>query len=161
MARPHPLRVLMNTPLPPISQQRRKVFRPSIREVHKTYDLINKYVFNNKLKRPKITLSQCRDYWGLCTGLWYPTRSGRCVEIKLSDKWYCAQWMVAVLAHEMVHQYQWEILGRNMEGKLKWNVMNHGPSFYEWRDTMAEYQIPLNLFVMTSCQWFKMQSFDK
>jgi hypothetical protein len=83
------------------------------------------------------------------------------VEIKLSDKWYCAQWMVAVLAHEMVHQYQWEILGKNMEGRIKWYVMNHGPSFYEWRDAMAEYQIPLNLFIKTSYQWFKTQSFDK
>lgn len=161
MARPHPLRVLMATPLPTLSEQRAKCYRPSLREVYKIYGLLNKYIFRNRLHRPKIHLARCRDYWGLCTGLWHPTRSGALCEIKLSDKFYCIQWLVAVLAHEMVHQYQWEVLGRSLLAEGKYSVMNHGSTFYEWKDAFAEYNLPLNLFITSANKWFEQQNFTR
>ena len=167
MARPHPLRTLMNTPLPPISAQRRKLYRPSLREVYKTHALINKYIFGNKLERTTISIGRCVDFWGICYGLDTPNRYGSYCEMKISDKWYCPQWMVSTLAHEMVHQYQWEVMGKKslIEGDInsihlegRYSIMNHGPSFYQWRGVMSYYDIPLCLS-FGSDKWFEKQSF--
>jgi hypothetical protein len=151
MARPHPLKELMKTPLPLISYQKRKCYRPTLSEVNETYNLINKYVFNNKLVRPPIELGTCRTYWGMCHGLYEETRPGTHCKIKLMDKWFCLQWMVTTLAHEMVHQYEWDILEKDM---------THRQSFFIWRDKLSEFGIDLKT-AHRMRRWFRYQDFNK
>ena len=151
MARPHPLKELMKTPLPPLSYQKRKCYRPSLREVKETYKLINKYVFNNQLTRPLISIGVCRKYWGMCIGHQFPTRKGTRCEIKLMDKWFCVQWMVTTLAHEMVHQYEWDVLEKDM---------THRQNFFIWREKLAEFGIDLKT-AHKQKHWFQYQDFKK
>lgn len=151
MARPNPLRELMKTPLPLISQQKRKCYRPSLREVKQTYDLINKYVFNNQLVRPPIEIGICRKYWGMCHGLPYQTNAGTRCKIKMMDKWFCMQWMITTLAHEMAHQYEWDVLEKGM---------THRQSFFIWREKLAEYNIDLKT-AHAQKRWFQYQDFKK
>lgn len=151
MARPHPLKELMKTPLPTVSQQRKKCYRPSVAEVKRTYNLINKYVFNNKLTRPPIKLKVCRQYWGQCIGSDYETRPGTFCTIEMMDKWFCVQWMITTLAHEMVHQYEWDILQKDM---------THRQSFFMWRDQLSKFNIDLKTYHRQK-NWFIYQNFIK
>ena len=151
MARPHPLKELMKTPLPPISFQKRKGYRPTLREVRNIYKLLNKYVFNNQLTLPPIELGSCRKYWGMCSGLDAPIRKGTRCTIKLMDKWFCVQWLVTTLAHEMVHQYEWDIMKKSM---------THRQSFFIWRDQLAKFNIDLKTY-HAQRRWFKYQDFKK
>lgn len=144
MARPNPIRAMMATPLPPKTIQRRMPYRPDLEEVEYTYYILNKYAFDNALKQPCIILKPIHDAWGLCQSLAIrnPGYKSWC-EIKMSDKWYCLQWMVTTLAHEMCHQYQWDIYGPIREDEGKDWLMSHGPTFLEHRDRLAEYHVPL------------------
>jgi SprT-like family len=164
MARPNPIRRLMACELPSITYQRRKLFRPSYADITYAYNIINRHVFDNALTRPTITQGTLRKAWGLCN--WETTEqvNGSWCSIKMSDKWFCQQWFLNTLAHEMVHQYQWDIYRwDHMEyyGKeMHVNSGGHGPSFYEWRDRFAHYGLTLKISYGQK-RWFKHQSFDK
>lgn len=151
MARPHPLKELMKTPLPPVSFQRRKGYRPSLREVKQIYRLLNKYVFGNKLVMPPIEIGTCRTYWGICEGQHEPTNKGTYCRIKLMDKWFCIQWLVTTLAHEMVHQYEWDILKKRM---------THRQSFFMWKTQLDKFNINLKTYHGQK-KWFKYQDLKK
>ena len=80
------------------------------------------------------------------------------------DKWFCPQWFMNTLAHEMVHQYQWdhyrwdhlELHGKEMHV----NSGGHGPSFYEWRDQFEYYGLNLKISFGQK-RWFKHQDFTR
>lgn len=156
MARPNPLRVMMASELPPKTLQRRMPYRPSVDEVEYTYDKLNRYVFDNALKRPEIITSTLQKAWGVCYGLVELEPSGSNCKIRLMDKWYSIQWMVTTLAHEMCHQYQWDIYGPEREENGKHWLMSHGPSFLEHRDRLAEFDIPLKVS-HSRRKWFEHQ----
>ena len=151
---------LMDTPLPSLTAQKRLLFRPDLRDVERVYDKINHKIFNNKLYRPDINLGTCRNYWGMCIGEAEQHDDGSFCTIKLSDKWYSVQWMVAVLAHEMAHQYQYEIDGVKRIKLGKDPIMSHGPSFFMFRDIFSTYGIPLRRSHSKS-DWFKYQNLFK
>jgi hypothetical protein len=151
---------LMLTPLPNITAQKRLTYRPSLKEVIKTYDLLNREIFNNELHRPEIQLGIRRKAWGWCQGfIKYRDTGSRCI-IKLSDKWYCKQWMITVLAHEMSHQYQWDIIALQREEQGKDAIMSHGPSFFIYRKRMKEHGIHLKVAHRWR-KWFKYQDFTR
>lgn len=152
---------LMSIPLPPLTEQKRLYFRPPARFVHHVYELLNYYIFNNELKKPTILIApRRRNYWGMCVGHMHVQRTGSYCEIDLMDKWISVQWMVATLAHEMAHQYQWDILGpeRHYEGKDF--LMSHGPSFFMFRDALERQNIPLKT-AHSQRRWYKHQDLFK
>lgn len=164
MARPNPLRSLMQAPLPSVTFQRRKLFRPNLTEVQYAYRLINRHIFNNQLKIPEIVLGQTYKYWGYCQWNLTEQLSGSYCTIKLSDKWFCQQWFLNTLAHEMVHQYQWDVYRweyYNAFGKsINYNSGGHGPSFFVWRDICKYYSVSLKT-AHGQKRWFKYQNFSK
>ena len=163
MSRPNPIRYIMESPLPSITYQRRKSFRPTYSDINYAYNIINRYVFDNALKQPKIEQGTLRKAWGYCNWL-DEERNGTSCHIKLMDKWFCSQWFLNTLAHEMVHQYQWDIYrwehldyyGRPMYEKSG----AHGPSFYAWRDRFEHYGLNLKISFGQK-RWFKHQDFTK
>lgn len=164
MARPNPIRAIMEQPLPSITYQRRKSFRPTDSDVRYTYNLLNKHIFDNQLARPDITQGRLIKCWGICE--WHPEQQkyGTNCTIKISDKWFCHQWFVNTLAHEMVHQYQWDIYRWDYIdyfGKdIYQNSGGHGPSFYMWRDKFEHYGLKLKVS-FGQRRWFKHQDFTK
>jgi hypothetical protein len=136
---------IMCSALPSPNKQKRLQFRPTLEEVTYIYDLLNLNAFDNQLKRPDFVIrSRCRKFWGMCIGeheIFESTQSY--CKIILMDKWYCVQWLVTILAHEMCHQEQWD---RNSEDRIangKDRLMSHGPSFFKYRKRLAEHKIPL------------------
>jgi SprT-like family len=154
----------MQCELPSITYQRRKLFRPGPAEIVYTYDIINKHLFHNKLRRPDITVGRVNRAWGVCQWHWVEQDSGSYCDLWIADKWYCPQWFVNTLAHEMVHQWQWDInrwehidyYGRDIHQ----NSGGHGPSFFAWRDEFEYYGLNLKGWFRMK-KWFKYQDFRK
>ena len=164
MARPNPIRSIMAQPLPSITYQRRKQFRPSNADITYAYNIINRYVFDNVLVKPVITQGRIPKCWGTCYWLEQEQANGSWCKIKLVDKWFCEHWFMNTLAHEMVHQYQWDIdrwdhieqHGRDIHQ----NSGGHGPSFYVFRDRFEHYGLNLKI-AFGQKRWFKHQDFTK
>jgi SprT-like family len=156
------LREIMREDLPNIAYQKRLMYRTDLKEVQQLYRLINKQIFNNQLEMPFIEVApRCRKYWGICFG--DETKKGwrqSYCKIKLMDKWYCRQWLVTILAHEMCHQYQWDIIGEERLKQGKDRLMSHGPSFFIFRDKLAKHGISLKTS-HSKRRWFKHQNLFK
>ena len=160
MARPNPIRAIMEAPLPSITYQKRKGFRVGPAEVKYAYKIVNRYVFDNQLRMPEIVTGITRDYWGMCMGSFVAYPTGSYCRIKLSDKWFCPQWFMNVIAHEMAHQYQWDIDRYDRADNGLEPIMSHGPSFFMWRDRFAQYGLTLKT-ANGQKRWFDHQDFTK
>lgn len=160
MARPNPIRRIMSEKLPPVWIQKQKPFRPDHKFVKHSYNTINKYVFDNELTRPEIKLSTLREVWGWCLGATVLEPTGSFCTIRLVDKWYSPSWFMNTLAHEMAHQYQYDILGPQREAVGQPALMSHGPSFFMWRDRFDHYGLHLKTYHRID-KWFDHQSFKK
>lgn len=150
----NPLRLLMQTPLPTITEQRRRLYRPGVQEIYAVYDLLNEFVFGNVLTRPKITIKNTGKHLGHCTG----TDHGS--EIILNNRWYCIQIMIITLAHEMAHQYQWDIIGAQRAAQGKKRQLGHGTTFYIHRHSLIQYGIPLKRHFKID-HWLHYQDFTR
>ena len=160
MARPNPISRIMQSALPSLTYQRRRLFRPSAHDVKYAYKIINRHVFGNQLHRPPIELGIARGYWGVCEGIHEETAPGTACRIRLSDKYFCAQWFITTLAHEMAHQYQWDVVTPERERQGLDPVMSHGPTFFMWRDSMSYYGIHLKT-AHRMRKWFAYQDFNR
>ena len=155
------LSTILNEVLPTKTEQKKFPYRPRLTEIRKCYRIINDELFDSCLVMPKFEIKpRMKLILGLCSAVGYskPNKSG-CV-ITLRDKWYCKQWMMMALAHEMVHQYQWDILGIERKSIGKVPLMSHGPSFYLFRKRFNLYGIPLKR-VHCRTHWFKHQNLLK
>ena len=164
MARPNPLRRIMTAELPSITYQRRKLFRPRAHDVVYAYDLINRQVFKNQLQRPDIRMGRIGKAWGSCQWHYREQNTGSYCDMWIADKWFCHHWFMNTLAHEMVHQWQWDVyrwdhqeyFGRDMNTESS----GHGPSFFAWREEFKYYGLNLKSWHRTK-KWFKYQDFRK
>lgn len=157
------LKSIMERPLPKITYQKRKMYRPSRDEILYTYRLINLYIFDNILAMPEITTGQPQKAWAYC--LWYnePQGPDTFCTIHLNKNWMCRQWFINTFAHEMVHQWQWDIYRPNENPNYNKYVnksMGHGPSFFRWRDKFAEHGLCLK-GSFGQKRWYKHQNFNK
>jgi hypothetical protein len=153
---------LMSEPLPSIGLQKKLYYRPTKKEVKELYTIINKEVFNNQLPSAKVEVkSHCRGYWGICIAQGFnPKRkTSQCI-IRLSDRWFCKQWLINTLAHEMVHQHQWDIYSKERDKQGKEPIMSHGPSFYKFRKKLSKHGIVLKKSSGMN-RWFKYQKLSK
>jgi hypothetical protein len=113
---------------------------------------------------PDLTQGSMQKKWGYCQ--WYNEEcdNGSWTKIKLMNKWFCPQWFMNTLAHEMIHQYQWDVdrwdhieqYGRDIHK----NSGGHGPSFYVWRERFEYYNLNLKVSFGQK-RWFKHQDFTR
>jgi hypothetical protein len=145
------IRELMATKLPSKAEQRRLPYKLSKYQIKKMYKMLNEELFDNALPTPKLTIKESyRTALAHCeANVVTPRKNRSSCEIVLTDRWYCKQWCLITLAHEMVHQYQWDILEREM---------SHGPTFYKFRKLFKRKGIPLYKYLSVST-WFKTQDF--
>ena len=152
------LKKLMDEPLPGKSLQRSKPYRPKIKEVKALFRLINREIFYNRLPMPKFVLCRLYDAIGMCSGSEGPVRKTKSYcTIHLADRYYCRQWFISTLAHEMVHQYQWDVYSNIRVYRGLPRHMSHGPTFYIWRKKLAKYGIALKQNTLKDHHWFKKQ----
>ena len=150
----------MQEPLPSLSQQKRLLYRTNHTEATALFNIINEEIFDNALEVPEIIVkSHRRKYWGMCHGehIAIPNRKTQCW-IELMDKFYCRQWLITILAHEAMHQHQWDIDGPIRISAGKERIMSHGPSFFKLKHKFAEHGISLKKWHRRA-SWFKHQEF--
>lgn len=170
MSRPSMITRYMTAGLPCVSEQKRLPYRPEPCEVDSLYRVINRNIFDNQLTQPPMYIGQLKRAWGRC--LWLPTRQRRsswgkpgtwCM-IELNDKYISPQWFCATLAHEMVHQWQWDIYRwqhrKTFGREMFLDSGAHGPSFHVWRDALADWGIPLKL-AHSQKRWYRSQDLFK
>lgn len=145
----------MSHSLPSITEQKTKPYRPSIRQVLFYYRMLNFLIFDNKLTRPYIEIHRLKNAWGLCIG-----HVDLSCEIHITDRFYCKQWFVSILAHEMCHQYQWQILGQQRLKLGRTPLMSHGPSFFLYKAKFQKLGIPLKTTMQTE-RWFQLQDLNR
>jgi|TARA_R110000744_G_scaffold380499_1_gene501493 hypothetical protein len=153
----------MNEKLPTISKQRKHPFRPDHAIANKTWRVLNTTCFNDELKMPSFSFHSRTWWWALCcsnSGVPQELKTKSNCEIMLSDKWFCRQWFVDTLAHEMAHQYQWDVDGVKRVKKGWDPIMSHGPSFFKHKDNMKPHGIYLKI-AHKSDNWFKYQCLKK
>ena len=161
MARPNPIRAIMEAELPSITYQRRLQFRPTYHDINYVYNICNKYLFDNRLRKPVITQGSRRQTWGFCQWENDYDNTGSYCTISIMDKWFCPQWFVQTLAHEMVHQYQWDIHRFEYHnGKMDKKSGAHGPDFFMFRERFDHYGLYLKQWYGQK-RWFKHQDFRK
>ena len=162
MARPNPIRSIMEAPLPSLSYQKRLGFRPGPSDVIYAYNIINRFCFDNQLRPPELSMGRVRKAWGYCLWQDYETAPGSNCTIRIMDKWFCPHWFLNTLAHEMVHQWQWDIhrWERYRDGFETDLLGSHGPSFFAWRERFQHYGLHLKSFHRMR-KWFKYQDFTR
>lgn len=58
----------------------------------------------------------------------------RCCPLRISPCFPSFKVFIIILAHEMIHAWEWVVIGR----------MSHGKTFFQWKEKLAEQGIPLN-----------------
>ena len=158
------LKEYMDLELPSLAFQRKQKYRTNIKEVRHLFRVINQSIFDDKLPMPEfIIFNRSKDYWGLCEATDYRPNlkvKKSNVRIHLSNKWFCKQWLIDTLAHEMCHQYQWDVTSKKRMKKGLEPIMSHGPSFYLFRDKLADHGIALKRHHRMR-KWFRHQNFFK
>ena len=147
MGRPNKLVKLMDTTLPSKTDFRRKLYKPSDSEAQDIFAILNKNIFGNDLATVPITLKRIQLAYGWCDGRTDPDGTFYTHEIKIGPSHGCLQWFATILAHEMVHHWQWSIYSNERYASgIPWTksaIMSHGPSFFKWKKPLEKYGIPL------------------
>ena len=157
------LTIWLNEGLPTKSKQKRHPYRPTIPIIKKTWRVLNVLCFDNELCMPEFSLHSHKWWWAMCIsngGLPKALKTKSNCEIMLSDKWFSRQWFVDTLAHEMAHQYQWDIDGVQRIKIGKDPLMSHGPSFFKHRQRLKEHGLYLKIAHRNE-KWFQYQSLKK
>lgn len=119
-----------------------RAYRAHFNDAVEAYELLNRYVFDNGLDQPGLRIRKLRGAWGWCLGDYID--SDPVVEyIDLAVRWPNKRLFVETLVHEMVHQFQWEVLNPERETQGLPPVMSHGPSFFAWRPAVESYGLTL------------------
>jgi len=84
--------------------------------------IINMAVFQGKLSQPKFTLNPPRDSWGIFRVYPIPG-SGEWLNIAVSPNINNKSLLLSTIAHEMIHQWQYERHG----------MTNHRETYRQWK----------------------------
>ena len=108
-------------------------FKLKVNKISDVYKILNREIFNNRLKKPHILTRRMHGALGLFEFNPYATK--HCYRITLHNKFKNFQEFVEILGHEMVHYYQKLI--------LKQNSAKHNKEFYSFKKKFKK--IGLNL----------------
>lgn len=121
-------------------------YKPNLRDCYIAYRRLNKDIFKNKLPKSKIYLKRLHGCYGECE------YNDKHYIIRLNKRFKNKQFFLMVLAHEMVHVYQYQYLGN----------MSHGANFHVWRPIFAKFCIPLSEYYReASMDWHAKRRFTQ
>jgi hypothetical protein len=95
------------------------------------WNLLNNALFDGKLHPPhKIVCRAFRNDYGWCMPM---SKKGK-VQLGISSEFGDRKEFISVLAHEMIHQWQWTVDGN----------MTHGQTFWQWEKQLKRvFNLPL------------------
>jgi len=129
-----------------------KNYEPTEQVCYRWFHILNRTLFENKLKPLTIEVRRLRGCIGQLNINWdgRSSRKGTCdqkklpyhnktlsYKMQLNHKYKTWRDFLETLAHEMVHQYQVEV--------EKDPTANHNKNFFAWREKFARYGLSLTL----------------
>ena len=110
-----------------------KTFYPTKHLVTRWFNILNEEIFNNQI-HPFHEIEIKRKQGCHAEHIPFEDSNGNIYgELSISNRFINKNEFLYVLAHEMVHQWQWMELGRT----------SHGDSFWKWKNRFAKFEIPL------------------
>ncbi len=114
-------------------------FKPTKKKLWYWFNKINAEVFEGKLKKfRKVQFLKCRTMWAISYGvqIWSKTKKKQYLhtDLIIKDSFRTEKQFVDVLAHEMVHHWQWS---HSEAG------MTHGQTFWMWKEALEKHNIIL------------------
>ena len=107
-----------------LSSKEHYEYETTVEDCQKWFNVLNQELFNSSL--PPIDEVDIR--WRRKAHAWYDYDASRPGEgtarLLMNKRYKSKQFFIEVLAHEMVHHYQY----------IYNEEMGHGPSFFKWRD---------------------------
>ena len=110
-------------------------FIPTIGEVREWFKVINREIFDNALDDfREIEIKRRHGVWAECWAFINTETGEKHSALSLNHYLKSKKHFIGVLAHEMIHHYQWTIAQTNMD---------HGETFFEWKSKLAKHKITL------------------
>ena len=110
-----------------------RAFTPRLNKVPLAFNILNRQIFNNKLKKPKIIIKRIHGALGYFEFNPYATKY--CHKITLHNKFSNFKEFAEILGHEMIHYYQKLI--------LRQNSAKHNKQFYGFKKKFAKLGLDL------------------
>jgi hypothetical protein len=125
-------------------------FRPTIADIDEWYNVINSVVFKNQIYIPldRIEVRRRLYVWGDYIGRVTKKKTtvaekrfgeGLSCTLRMTDKFPSKKFFVQILAHEMVHHYQFTCEKPLFES----TNISHGKTFWRWKKTFEKYGLNL------------------
>lgn len=96
-------------------------FRPNVEDVEQWFTILNEQMFGNKLQPfGKITFKRSRHFHALFH--YFPRKDNKPTELEIDRIFDNKKFFVEILAHEMIHLFQYQYK----------EPLGHGPSFWVW-----------------------------
>lgn len=128
------------TTLPPEKSVNKKVVPVNIQICFAMWLYINDKIFNNELKPPAIRLNGGSKTLGLCYNTFH---KGKPTLLEFSKTNLSSKNLFDVIAHEMVHQWVFEIGWSNKAIRNSNSANSHGEHFMAFKSKMAEIGVKL------------------
>ena len=106
------------------------MYTTTVRSARITYTKLNRLLFEGKLPPSSqivFDIGAINKSWAYCEKI----KDG--VKIKLAPNYKSKHFFITILAHEMVHVWEY----------LTWGKMTHGPRFFEFKETFQKHGIEL------------------
>lgn len=111
---------------------------PTKRQISYWFNLINKEVFDGTIpKFNEVEITRLHGAWGNCIGKGGTHNREKICNLQINHHTKSKHHLVEILAHEMVHSWQWHHL----------HDMDHGPTFFKWKPRLAKHGIPLSVVI--------------
>lgn len=108
-------------------------YSPEEKDIHSWFKVINQELFDNVLpKFDNIRIEKFRNKWAECICHKYDDNS-IVSNLDLRHEYHSKQHFVNVLAHEMIHLWEFHFFG----------TMRHGKKFYSWREKLEKFNMEL------------------
>jgi hypothetical protein len=132
----------------------KKIYATTEQDIREWFGIINHAVFLGKLRTnfTRVTIARQRGRWAHYTGhTGYDCANlspslqeeldgvGIVSDLSISKKFPNLRGFINVLAHEMVHHYQFECENPGFEP----TNISHGKSFWSWKNTFRKYGLNL------------------
>lgn len=124
-------------------------FFPESSDVEEWFDVLNVVVFKNRLKEKFQTIEIRRRHkiWAEYIGQFYPNEKKDVVcGLKLTNRFPNKKFFVQILAHEMIHHFQFICERPRFNAK---NV-SHGKSFWKWKPIFKKHGLNLKRIAKAS-----------
>lgn len=115
-----------------------KSYKPNVRDIRIWFNVLNELIFKNKVHKFRyINIKYVRGQCAACLGEVDADNNPWCW-IEINPRFRNFETFLGVLAHEMVHSYEF-IIDKNVK-----QFPMHGPSFFKWKEKIEENGIPFS-----------------